>query len=243
MTKIFISDLHLEESQPKITALFLNLLETYRKKAASLYILGDFFEVWIGDDNLTPFNQSIINALRKATDRGFPIFIMHGNRDFLLGKRFCKATGCRLLPDEHVIHFPGKPTLLMHGDILCTADKKYLNYRRKSRHWLFQRLFLCKSLEKRRLIAKRYREMSMTHMSRAPDHYLDVSQAEVMRLMKKHEVNYLIHGHTHRPATHTFLLNEKPATRTVLGAWHDGANALICQPNGDQEYICWHNEL
>jgi UDP-2,3-diacylglucosamine hydrolase len=237
MTTIFISDLHLDESRNDITELFLRFLKTTAKQAEALYILGDFFEVWIGDDNLSSFNQLIMSALYNATQQGLPIYIMHGNRDFLLGKKFFKNTGCYLLPDEYLLNLYGAPTLLLHGDTLCTADLAYLKFRKKSRNWFLQKLFLMKALEERILIAKKYREKSKTHTSTAPDYIMDVTQNEVMRIMQKHHVQYLIHGHTHREAVHQFELNHKSATRTVLGAWHEHGSALVCNPNGNRELI------
>lgn len=234
---IFISDLHLEESQPAITTLFLQLLGQAVEEAHALYILGDLFEVWIGDDNLTSFNHSILLALKKATEQGLKVYVMHGNRDFLLGKKFMRLAGCELLPDEKVISLFGVPTLLMHGDTLCTEDVAYLKFRKKARHWLFQKIFLWKSLAKRQAIASRYRQASQAHIAAAPDHIMDVTQAEVERVMAKQDVQHLIHGHTHREAIHTFQLNGKTATRTVLGAWHSHGSALICEPNGKHELI------
>ncbi len=235
---IFISDLHLEEGQPAITKLFLQLLtQAAEEEAYALYILGDLFEVWIGDDNLTPFNQSILLALKKVTEQGLKVYVIHGNRDFLLGKKFMRLTGCQLLPDEKVISLFGVPTLLMHGDTLCTDDMAYLKFRKKARHWLFQKLFLWKSLTKRQVIASRYRQASQAHIAAAPDHIMDVTQSEVERVMVKQGVQHLIHGHTHREAVHTFQLNNKTATRIVLGAWHGNGSALVCQPDGKRELI------
>ncbi len=234
---IFISDLHLEENRPDITAIFFKLLNQAVNDADALYILGDFFEAWIGDDDLSPFNQSIIDALKNATDQGLPIYLMHGNRDFLLGKKFRKMTGCRYLPDEKVISLFGVPTLLMHGDTLCTDDVAYLKFRKKARSWFFQKLFLFKSLKKRQEIAAKYRQASQMHVASLPDAIMDVTQAEVERKMQKHHVQHLIHGHTHREAVHTFQINNQPATRTVLGAWHKHGSALICRSDGGQEVV------
>lgn len=237
MYKIFISDLHLDEKTSKITDIFLNLLHEESGKAEELYILGDFFEVWVGDDNLTTFNLSIMEALKKAVHKGLKIFIMHGNRDFLLGKKFIRKTGCILLPDEYVIDLYGRKTLLLHGDTLCTKDKSYLRFRKKSRNFFIQQLFLLKSLEKRRLLAKKYRAMSVSHTRETEASLLDVTQSEVEKVMRHYQVNTLIHGHTHKPATHSFTLNEESATRIVLGAWHECGNALICPAKGAWEYI------
>ena len=163
--------------------------------------------------------------------------MIHGNRDFLLGKKFFRETSCQLLPDEHVINLYGSPTLLMHGDTLCTRDKAYLKFRKKARNWFFQKIFLFKSLKKRRAISEKYREASKAYTSTAPDNIMDVTQEEVIRVMKKHHVQYLIHGHTHREAIHQFQLNNKTATRTVLGAWHECGSVLICDASGKQEMI------
>jgi UDP-2,3-diacylglucosamine hydrolase len=234
---VFISDLHLTENQPDIADIFLRFLQKEAREAASLYILGDFFEAWVGDDDLTLFHRDIINALRAATDSGLPIYIMHGNRDFLLGRRFLNATGCRLLPDEQVIDLAGKPVLLMHGDTLCTADTNYLKFRKKSRNWFMQKLFLLKPLKKRQEIAANMRAQSKLHTSNAPEYLMDVTQAEVERVMAKHQVKQLIHGHTHRPAVHEFSLNNAAMIRTVLAAWHEKGNMLVVDGDGSQQAI------
>lgn len=237
MINLFVSDIHLEENRPDITEIFFRFLSQEIKHADALYILGDFFEAWIGDDNLTDFNCQVMNALSSVTQTGFPIYLMHGNRDFLLGKKFLHATGCRLIPDEYVINLAGTPTLLMHGDTLCTADTAYLKFRKKSRNWFIQQLFLMKSLKKRQAVAADMREKSKLYTSTASDKIMDVTQAEVERVMLKHHVNHLIHGHTHRPAVHHFELNNQPATRTVLAAWHEHGSVLVCDDTGKQEMV------
>lgn len=236
MFKLFISDLHLEENRPDITDVFLRFLSEQAPQAEALYILGDFFEIWIGDDDLTPFNLLIINALRAATANGLPIFIMHGNRDFLLGKRFLQSTGCTLLPEEYVLDVYGTPILLMHGDTLCTEDKIYLKFRKKGRNRFLQTLFLWKKLAKRRIIAENYRLKSKTHTSTVPDRIMDVTQEEVARKMQQHHVQNLIHGHTHREAIHSFQLENKPATRFVLGPWHENGSVLVWDNSGKREF-------
>lgn len=236
MSIFFISDLHLDESQLDTANLFLRFLEQIQQ-AEALYILGDFFESWIGDDNLTAFNCMIMNALKKATQNGLPIFFMHGNRDFLIGKKFLQQSGCQLLPEEYKLTLYGTPTLLMHGDTLCREDKAYLKFRKKTRCWLVQKLFLWKSLAKRKAIADQYRKASKAYTSTAPDHIMDVTPAEIPRKMQQHHVLHLIHGHTHRQAIHSFELNNQPATRTVLGAWHGEGNALVCDPSGKQWFM------
>jgi len=237
MATLFISDLHLEEGRPDISQIFFNFLKNEAIKADALYILGDFFESWIGDDDLSAFNLSVMDALNNAVKSGLPIYIMQGNRDFLLGKKFMLASACTSLPDEHVINLYGERTLLMHGDTLCTADIAYLKFRKKSRMWFFQKLFLFKSLEKRRAIAANMRAASQAYTSTAPEVIMDVTQTEVERIMNKHRVKHLIHGHTHRPAKHLFNLNEKAASRTVLAPWHEYGSVLICDEKGNQEVV------
>jgi UDP-2,3-diacylglucosamine hydrolase len=232
MTILFISDLHLDEHHPEMTELFLNFLQNQAANAKALFILGDFFEAWIGDDDLSPYNMRIIAAFRNATKNGLPIFIMHGNRDFLIGKKFLRATGCQLLPDEYVVDIYGTPTLLMHGDTLCTLDVKYLKFRKKSRTWLYKKIVQLKSLASRREIANKMRAASREHTSSTAGYIMDVTHDEVERVMQKHHVQHLIHGHTHREAVHPFILNGQPATRTVLGAWHEHGSVLICEANG-----------
>ncbi|MDR3478685.1 MAG: UDP-2,3-diacylglucosamine diphosphatase [Gammaproteobacteria bacterium] len=237
MINMFISDLHLEEARPDISAIFLKFLQQDAQKADALYILGDFFEVWIGDDDLSSFNVMIMDALAEATRNGLQIYIMHGNRDFLLGKSFCKRSRCQLISDEYVISIAGVPHLLMHGDTLCTDDTAYLKFRKKSRIWFFQKLFLLKSLATRKKIAADMREKSKAYTSTAPEKIMDVTQAEVERVMTKHNVQHLIHGHTHRPAVHEFNLNGSPATRTVLAPWHEYGSLLICDDDGNNEVV------
>jgi UDP-2,3-diacylglucosamine hydrolase len=237
MSIIFISDLHLDENHSEAAHIFLQFLNQQAHQAEALYILGDFFEAWIGDDDLSDFNQSIIHALQQVTSQGLPVYIMHGNRDFLIGKNFLRATGCKLLPEEYVVDIYGTPTLLMHGDTLCTLDVKYLKFRKKMRCWLIQKLILLKSLKKRRAMAAHYRKGSQSHVSMLAENIMDVTQDEVERIMQKHHVQHLIHGHTHRQAVHQFTLNNMPATRTVLGAWHGRGTALICHEDGHQDFI------
>ncbi len=236
MTTLFISDLHLEEQRPDIIEIFLQFLSREAGQIDALYILGDFFEAWIGDDDISPFTSKIIQALNAATQQT-PVYIMHGNRDFLLGKRFLRATGCQLLPDEFVINLYGTPTLLMHGDTLCTEDKKYLKFRKKSRTWLYKKLVSLKSLASRRDLAARMRAASREHARTTADYIMDVTQAEVEHIMLKHRVQHLIPGHTHRKAVHQFDLKGQSATRTVLGAWHEFGNVLVCEGNGQRKLV------
>jgi UDP-2,3-diacylglucosamine hydrolase len=235
MINYFISDLHLEETRPDIAAIFLNFLANEARRADALYILGDFFEAWIGDDDLSAFNMTIMQALRAANASGLAIYFMRGNRDFLLGKNFLNASGCFLLPDEYVLNLGEYPTLLMHGDTLCTADKAYLKFRKKSHNWLMQKLFLLKPLKTRKNIVANMRVKSKAYTSTAADYLMDVAQSDVERVMKKHQVQQLIHGHTHRPETHHFELEGLPVSRIVLAPWHERGCVLICDDKGNRD--------
>lgn len=234
MATYFISDLHLDEAWPKLADAFLHFLSYEAKQADALYILGDFFEVWVGDDDRSPFNQKIFDALKAYTDTGIPTYIMHGNRDFLIGKRFMKATGCKLLKDPTKIMLYNHPVLLMHGDLLCTDDKEYLKIRKKLRnpfrHFLF---FLFKSLKQRKAFATKLREKSKERFKSIDLKITDATPEAIERYMTTHQTHYLIHGHTHRPKIHHFTLNAQPAIRAVLGAWHENPNYLSCYPSDD----------
>ena len=221
---LFISDLHLDSSHPAITQQFLDLLLSCHEHVDALYILGDLFDTWIGDDDMTPLHRQIIQALRQTTDKGLPVYVAHGNRDFLIGKQFLRQTGCCLLAEEEKIMLYGTPVLLMHGDILCTRDIPYLRARKIAKNRFYQFLFLSLPLFIRKKIADRLRAKSMTYTQSTPEVIMDVTQTEVERVMTKHHVTYLIHGHTNRPGTHSFVLNGRSATRIVLGAWHDGVS-------------------
>lgn len=216
MTDIFISDLHLSEDQPAISQGFLWFLETQLLDADRLFILGDFFELWIGDDFRTPFHTEIIEALKRVT---IPIFLMHGNRDFLLGQNFCEEIGATLLPDPTVMDIGGQPVLLMHGDSLCTDDTQYMQVRGLLRSEAFQADFLSKSPEERLAFAQNARAQSQAHTSEAAAEIMDVNQAEVVKALEEAKVATLIHGHTHRPAVHEHQSSDGGCLRYVLGDW------------------------
>jgi UDP-2,3-diacylglucosamine hydrolase len=236
MTTLFIADLHLDESRPDILDIFLQFLRTEARHADALYILGDLFEAWIGDDNST-FNQTIIQALGETSRHGTMLYFMKGNRDFLIGRKFLRASGCQLLPDEHQVLLGEQPTLLMHGDTLCTEDLKYLQFRKRTRNFFVQQFFLLKPLSQRKALAQKARHMSYDHTRTVSPELMDVTPAEVLRVMHKHQVQHLIHGHTHRPTVHHFSLDGKTASRTVLAPWHDNGSALLCHSDGKQEFI------
>ncbi|MDX1735606.1 MAG: UDP-2,3-diacylglucosamine diphosphatase [Halioglobus sp.] len=210
----FISDLHLDASRPATEQAFYKFLDRIAVCDA-LYILGDLFESWLGDDDDAALGERVCQALADFTDGGPRLFVMHGNRDYLLGLHFCARTGAMLIPDPHVIELFGIPTLLMHGDSLCTDDATYQAFRAKSRESSWQTKILSETLEERREIAARLREMSNEARSNKPEDIVDVSPREVNRVMKETQVMQLIHGHTHRPGRH----DEDYGTRWVLGDW------------------------
>ncbi|HLB42140.1 MAG TPA: UDP-2,3-diacylglucosamine diphosphatase [Gammaproteobacteria bacterium] len=235
---LFISDLHLDESRMDMTQQLLQLLKNCDTTIDALYILGDLFEAWIGDDDDTLFHRNIIETLKSVTQKGIPVYLMHGNRDFLIGKKFLSATGCQLLPDEKKIMLYGTPVLLMHGDTLCTRDIAYLKWRKKARNPILHTLlFLILPLNIRRRFANKMRAQSEYHTRSLSSDILDVTQEEVVKIMQKHNVQVLIHGHTHRPHIHHLTVNELPATRIVLAAWHDQANVLVWDETGKKEYL------
>ncbi|AVO59961.1 MULTISPECIES: UDP-2,3-diacylglucosamine diphosphatase [Pseudomonas] len=231
---LLISDLHLEEERPDITRAFLDLLGGRARSAQALYILGDFFEVWIGDDAMTPYQLSICQALRELSDSGTQVFLMHGNRDFMLGKAFCKAAGATLLKDPSVVDFYGEPVLLMHGDSLCTRDEAYMRMRRYLRNpvslWILRHL----PLRTRHKLARKLRNESRAQTRMKANDIVDVTPDEVPRIMQEFKVRTLVHGHTHRPAIHKLQIGDQAAKRIVLGDWDRQGWALQVDEQGFQ---------
>jgi UDP-2,3-diacylglucosamine hydrolase len=218
---LFISDLHLTDERPEANERFIELLEGKARGADALYILGDFFEYWIGDDDLEdPFNAVIAGLLGALSRGGVPLYLMHGNRDFLVGERFCAATGAKLLADPSVHEIQGVRTLLMHGDTLCTDDLDYQNWRRISRSEAWQREFLAEPLSERRRAIVGMREKSKEVVQAKPADIMDVNDAAVMQAMRAHGVTRLVHGHTHRPGRHALTIDGRPAERWVLPDWY-----------------------
>ncbi len=226
MTVLFISDLHLTAGDAKTTRRFVEFMEGPARAAERLYILGDLFEAWIGDDDDDPRIVPIVAALRDLTTAGIACAIMHGNRDFLLGRAFCARTGCRLLGDYERVTLFGQPVLLTHGDLLCTDDTRYMTLRGELRSAAWQRDFLAKSLAERRQIASDLRQLSATEIAQKSDYIMDVNQGAVERTMREHGVKLLLHGHTHRPGVHRFELDGKEAVRIVLGPWYHEASIV-----------------
>ena len=218
MAYCFISDLHLQESRPDITKAFLGFLENTAYKAERLYILGDLFEAWIGDDDQNNLISEIQAALLK-TNKTTKIFFLHGNRDFLIGTEFASSSGLEILNDPTIEEMFGNRVLLMHGDLLCIEDHDYQAFRKTSRDAKWQDEFLNKYIEERREIAHKLRTISKEATGIKKEEIMDVSATEVIRRMEESAVNLLIHGHTHRPKSHKITVNDKPAERIVLGDW------------------------
>ena len=229
---LLISDLHLEEGRPDITRAFLDLLHGRARSAQALYILGDFFEVWIGDDAMSPFQASICQALRELSDSGTRIFLMHGNRDFMIGKAFCKAAGCTLLNDPSVVQLNGEQVLLMHGDSLCTRDEGYIRMRRILRNPLMLWVLRHLPLTTRQKLARKLRNESQAQTRMKANDIVDVTPDEVPRLMQQFGVRTLVHGHTHRPAIHKLQIGDQAARRIVLGDWDRQGWALQVDEQG-----------
>ncbi len=230
---LFISDLHIAWDKPEITQRFLHFLDDRATRASALYILGDLFDAWVGDDDFSPPNPKIRESLKRLTESGTKIYLQQGNRDFLLGKRFCEATGVTLLADPVVIDLFGVRTLLMHGDLLCTDDLPYQEFRNKSRSLEWQQNVLSKPLLLRLMAARWYRLRSYFHKRQKSQEIMDVNQDTVAKTMAEHNCTRLIHGHTHRPNIHNFEVDGKPAQRYVLASWdkHKG-EALVWEENG-----------
>ncbi len=234
MSKLFIADIHLGNEHPDISQRFVEFLHQQAPGAESLYILGDLFEVWIGDDAVQLEHQDAIQALRQLTDSGLPVYVMHGNRDFLLGQGFEAMTGCQLIKDPVVIDLFGEPTLLMHGDSLCIDDQEYQQFRNQLRSPAWQQQFLSAPIDQRVAIARKYRDESRSRSQNKSDEIMDVNAAAVIETMRKHGVTQLIHGHTHRPAVHEIEVDGKAAQRIVLGDWYSQNSSLLCDADGCQ---------
>ncbi|MGB6976460.1 MAG: UDP-2,3-diacylglucosamine diphosphatase [Gammaproteobacteria bacterium] len=229
---LFISDLHLQESQPEILQLFYRFLQQQAPHADALYILGDLFEVWLGDDDNQVFLQTVKNALKTLVESGVPVYIMAGNRDFLLGQRFAQESGCKMLQDPTLIDLYGQSVLLTHGDFLCTQDRRHQYFRRFVQQSWIRRLILAIPLKLRRKMGKRLRHMSYRRTQQLADNIMDVTPEAVQQLMARYQTARLIHGHTHLPAIHNWLVADQNFSRMVLGAWHEQGSALIYDAKG-----------
>lgn len=229
MKTLFISDLHLSQERPAITKLFLRFLQERAVSADALYILGDLFEVWLGDDMVLPEYQPALEALKLLSEQGLSIYIMYGNRDFLMRQSFEALSGTTLIPEPCVIDLDGQATLLMHGDVLCTDDVAYQQFRTMVRNPQWQDALLAKTPEQRLALAREYRAMSQTEMAKKDETIMDVNPQAVIETLRQHHVFHLIHGHTHRPGFHQFDLDGQTSQRIVLGDWYEHGNYLVCE--------------
>jgi UDP-2,3-diacylglucosamine hydrolase len=228
----FVSDLHLDAGSPEIARQFHAFLGDEARSAEALYILGDLFEAWLGDDDPDPAPRATVRALHALTASGVPVFVMHGNRDFLIGERFCRETGATLLPDGTVIELYGERAVLMHGDALCTDDASYQRLRRIVRNPLVRGLFRLMTLNQRRALAARLRAGSRAHVGMTAPEIMDVNAETVAQAFREAGVRTMIHGHTHRPAVHPLEIDGAPAKRIVLGDWYTQGSVLEVSAGG-----------
>lgn len=230
---LFISDLHLSEEQPHTTQLFLDFSRNTAPRADALYILGDLFEYWAGDDDRhTPFHQQILVAMREVSQQGTPVFIMHGNRDFLMDQQLAQECSATLLPDPTLLDLYGTPTLLTHGDSLCTDDKEYQAFRQQVRQPAWRNNFLAQPLAQRKAQIEQLRKMSEEQKQTKTMDIMDVNLAAVAELFRSYDYPRMVHGHTHRQKHHLHQVDGKTCERWVLGDWHQTGNALRCEKAG-----------
>ena len=227
MRALFVSDLHLTESRAQANEQFISLIEGEARAADALYVLGDLFEYWIGDDDLDAgFNAVIASLFSALTRRGTKLYVMHGNRDFLLGGRFCQATGAKLIEDPALVDIDGERTLLMHGDTLCTDDLDYQAWRRTARSHEWQAGFLAKSVEERRAAVEGLRDKSKEVIQAKPAEIMDVNDNAVREAFRRWAVSRMVHGHTHRPGRHVIEVDGRRCERWVLPDWYAAGGYL-----------------
>ena len=229
MARLFVSDVHLGAAYPHATEQFLAFLGTQAAAAEALYILGDLFEAWVGDDDQEPSNEQVCRALRALTGGGVACFALHGNRDFLLGPGFCERSGCRLLSDPVIAQLDGERVLLTHGDALCTDDHSYQELRSIVREPAWQQRFLGLPRAHREVLADEARAGSRRHTSRTVPNIMDVNAAAVATAFRTAQVRRMIHGHTHRPGVHDLEVDGRAVQRIVLGAWYEQGSYLSCE--------------
>jgi UDP-2,3-diacylglucosamine hydrolase len=232
---LFASDLHLDSEAPWAIDAFLAFLEGPAREADGLYLLGDLFEAWVGDDDDDPDNDRVCQGLARVTAAGLPVYAIHGNRDFLLGERFEARTGVKLLPDPVLVGLHGMPTMLSHGDVFCIEDLPYQELRSIVRQPSWQQRFLSLPLATRRQIANAARAGSKQHTERQIPVLMDVNPDAVTRALRATGAQRLIHGHTHRPAVHRFEVDGKPAERVVLAPWYEAASCVAVSADGVRE--------
>ena len=231
MTTLFVSDLHLEAERPAITDLFVRFLRERARAARALYVLGDLFEAWVGDDDPAEPGATVARELRALRDAGVPVFFLRGNRDFLLGEAYARRAGMRILPDPAVIVLDGRPVLLMHGDLLCTGDTAYQQFRAQTRDPQWQRQFLAQPLPAPVAFAQQARARSQAAQDALKaqgmlEAITDADPATVEETLRRYGIDTLIHGHTHRPAIHALDIDGRPCRRIVLGDWYEQGSVL-----------------
>lgn len=229
----FVSDLHLDPARPAATSAFLQFLSGPARQLDALYLLGDLFEVWLGDDDDSALAGTICSALHALSDSGVPVYFVRGNRDFLLGPNYAARCGMRLLPDPCVINLYDTPTLIMHGDLLCTADHGYQQFRRQVRTPYWQAEFLAQPLPARATFAASARTASHAHQQHLDETITDVDADAVLQLLHQYGIDRLIHGHTHRPGTHAVQDASRERQRIVLGDWYSQGSVLSITRDGD----------
>jgi UDP-2,3-diacylglucosamine hydrolase len=237
VTTWFISDIHLDGARPDIGEAFAHFVSTTAAGADALYILGDWFESWIGDDDPDPAKHAAIAAVKTLSDDGTRCYFCHGNRDFLAGKTLAAEGGLTLLDEEHVIELGGERVLLMHGDSLCTDDVQYMAFRQQARDPAWQQQILAMPVPARQALAAQARKQSATDMAQKAEDIMDVNDDAVGEVLRRHDVRRLIHGHTHRPATHTIDNEGVECTRHVLGDWYEQGRVLVFDTNGFSERL------
>lgn len=230
MTTLFISDLHLDDRRPETTALLHDFLNNETSNADALYILGDLFEFWLGDDVPSKCSLEVAAALSRLAEQGLPCYFMHGNRDFLVKEAYADSAGMTLLPEEHVIDLYGERVLLMHGDSLCTDDLPYQQFRAMVRNPAWQQDFLSRPPQERLEIALQARDASAEHKGNVEMSIMDVNPSEVVSAFERHGVHRMIHGHTHRPAIHDLEIGGHATQRIVLGDWYTQSSVLRVEP-------------
>ncbi len=223
---LFISDLHLAPERPDIIRLFIEFLDSQAANAESLYILGDLVEYWLGDDDQAEGLNAAFSHMKQLADKGLNIYLMHGNRDFLMGEALAQRAGCKLIEDPSVVTFDNTPVLLLHGDTLCTDDARYQQLRTMLRDPAWQKDFLNKPLAERQQMARALRQQSREETSSKDEAIMDVNGDAVVQAFSTHKVQLMIHGHTHRPAIHQLSANGKAAQRIVLGDWYSQGSVL-----------------
>jgi len=232
VTTLFISDLHLDASRPAITELFLDFLAGEVREAEALYILGDLFEVWLGDDDPDPHHAHIADALTAVSTAGIPVYFIIGNRDFLLGKDYAQRAGMEILVEPRCFDLYGTPTVILHGDVLCTDDTAYQTFRAMVRNPAWQQDFLSRPLEVRRALAGQVRKASQSRGKTMAADVMDVNMDAVAAAFRTHGVRRMIHGHTHRPARHRLIVDGSARKRIVLGDWYTQGSVLRVDGNG-----------